>query len=124
MDAAQSNIEVMDAALVAILKGDLDGAVGRFEEDARWGVAQWLPNSGLHEGHAGIRSYLASVKERLGEYKLLHLNVYGTSDHVFAEGTRATGDDAYAEGSEHVLLVAHVVMGKIREVREFAYAVR
>lgn len=125
MDAAQSNIEVMDKSLEAILEGDLDGALTRFEEDARYGVAQWLPNAGLHEGHAGIRAYLGSVRERFGgSYQMLHLNVYATSDHVFAEMTRSSSDDAYASGSEHVMLVAHVVMGKIREVRELAYAIR
>ena len=125
MDAAQSNIEVVDAAFAALLEGDLDGALTRFEEDARYGVAQWLPNAGMHEGRTGIRAYLSSIRERFGgDYKMLHLNVYATADHVFAEMTRASDGDPYAEGSEHVLLVAHLVMGKIREVREFAYAVR
>ncbi len=125
MEQAQSNIEVVEAALAAILKGDLDGAMERFEEDARWGVAEALPEAGLYTGEAEIRELLSSVRERYrGGYKLLGLTAYGTKDHVFVETTRAPGDDARAKGSEHVLMSFHLVMGRVRDVREFAYSVR
>lgn len=125
MDQAQSNIEVVDAALAAIQRGDLDGAMKRFEEDARWGVAEWLPEAGLHTGEAEIRRMLAQVRERFpGGYKLLGLTTYGTSDRVFIETTRAAVDDPRAKGAEHVLIAFHVVMGRIRDIREFAYSVR
>jgi len=123
MDEAQSNIEVVDAALTAIQGGDLDGALGRFEEDARWGVARSLPQGGLHTGRGEIGKMLGAVRERFsGGYKFLHLTVHGTKDHVFAEATRSAGKER-GEGAEHVLMLFHVVMGRIREAREFVYEV-
>lgn len=124
MDDAQSNIEVVEAALVAIQDGDMDGALSRMEEDARWGVARSLPEGGLHTGRDEIREMFAAVRERFpGGYRFLHLTVHGTKDHVFAEATRSAGAER-AEGAEHVLVMFHVVMGKIREAREFVYEVR
>ena len=125
MDQAQSNIEVVDAALAAIQKGDLDGAMARFEEDARWGVADALPEAGLYTGQAEVRQMLSALRERYrGGYKLLGLTAYGTTDRVFVETTRAPGEDARSKGAEHVLMAFHVVMGRVRDVREFAYSVR
>ncbi|MCA9608671.1 MAG: nuclear transport factor 2 family protein [Myxococcales bacterium] len=125
MDQAQSNIEVVEAALEAIQNGDLKGAMARFEEEIRWGVAEWLPQAGLHDGHDAVQQMLGAVRERFpGGYKLLGLTAYGTKDHVFVETTRAAGDHPHREGAEHVLLAFHVVMGKIRDVREFAYSIR
>jgi len=123
MDDAQSNIEVVDAAVRAIQDGDLDGALARFEEDARWGVARSLPQGGLYDGREAIGKMLGAVRERFsGGYKFLHLTVHGTKDHVFAEATRSSGAER-AEGAEHILIAFHVVMGRIREAREFVYEV-
>lgn len=125
MDQAQSNIEVVEAALGAIVNGDLDGAMARFEDDARWGVAESLPQGGLHQGRKAIVDMLGEVRERYpGGYKLLGLTAYGTKDHVFVETTRAFGDHAHGKGAEHVLLAFQLVMGKVRDVREFVYSVR
>ena len=124
MDQAQSNIEVVDAALAAIQKGDLDGAMTRFEEDARWGVAQWLPEAGLHTGGPAIRAMLAKVRERFkGGYQLFHMTAYATPDRVFVEATRAGASGERGKGGEHVMMVFHVVMGRVREVRELVYAI-
>lgn len=124
MDQAQTNIEVVDAALAAMQDGNLDGALARFEDDARWGVAQWLPHKGMHTGKDEIRKMLVGVRERFkGGYRLLGFTAYATMDRVFVEMTRAPGDDARAKGAEHVLLTFHVVMGRVREVREMVYAI-
>ncbi|MBX3272611.1 MAG: nuclear transport factor 2 family protein [Sandaracinaceae bacterium] len=124
MDQAQSNIQVVESALAAIQSGDLDAALTRFEEDARWGAAQWLGHAGLHTGQAEIRRMLAAVRERFsGGYRFLGQTAYGTADHVFVETTRSGGDGPRAAGAEHVLMSFHVVMGRIREVHEHAYAI-
>ena len=124
MKQAQGNIDLVTATLSDFEAGKLEAGLEHFEDEARWGVAKLLPNGGLSEGKDAIRKMLGQVRERFnGGYRFLHLNVYGASDHVFAETTRTGGDDSYSKGSEHVLLSFHVVMGRVREVREFVYAI-
>ncbi len=120
MDQAQSNIEAVEATLRSIEQGDFDGALGRFEEDARWDVSSFLPQAGWHDGTEAIKKLLGAMRERFPTgYRHLGLTVYGTPDHVFAETTRAAGPDP--EGTEHVLLSFQLVMGRIRGVKEFVF---
>lgn len=119
---AETNIDVAQSALMAIAEGKLDEAMAQFEPEAKWSVAKALPEAGVHEGADAIRKMLAAQRERFpGGYQLVNLSVHGAHDHAFAEFTRAKGGDAYADGSEHVLTVFSVVMGKIREVRDFVH---
>lgn len=121
---AETNIDVVQKALTSIAAGNLDAAIAQFEEDAKWNVAEGLPETGMHEGRDALRAMIGATRERFrGGFKLLNLSVHGTHDHAFAEYTRAKGDDAYAEGSEHVLTVFELVMGKIRSARDFVHCV-
>lgn len=119
---AETNIEVVSKTLRAIAEGDIDAALGQFERDGKWNVAQGLPEAGVYDGPDAIRKMLAAVRERLhGGYKLQNLSVHGTHDHAFAEYTRSRTDDSYGPGSEHCLVVFDMVMGKIREARDFVH---
>ena len=121
---AETNIDVVQKALTAIAEGKLDVALSQFEDSAKWSVAQGLPEAGVHEGHEAIRRMLGEVRERFtGGFKLLNLSVHGTHDQAFAEYTRARDGDAYGEGSEHCVTVFEMVMGKIREARDFVHRV-
>lgn len=119
---AETNIDVVQKTLTAIAEGKLDVALEQFEENAKWIGAQGRPEAGVHEGKDAIRKTIGAVRERFtGGFKVLNLSVHGTHDHAFAEYTRSRTDDAYAEGSEHVLTVFEMVMGKIREARDFVH---
>jgi hypothetical protein len=122
MDVTQSNIETVDKALEQILAGDLD--LSLFEDGARWGVAEFLPEGGLHTGRDAIRTMLANRRERFpGGYRLRRMSIWGTPDRVFVECTRAP-EAAGEERGEHIALMFTLVVGRIRDVREFAYSRR
>ncbi|HJL14252.1 MAG TPA: hypothetical protein RMH99_01280 [Sandaracinaceae bacterium LLY-WYZ-13_1] len=122
-EQTETNIEAVQKTLQHVVEGKLDEALGTFETDSpKWNVAQGLPEAGLHEGADAIKKMLGAVRERYsGGYKLVHLTVHGTRDHVFAEYTRSPSTDENAEGAEHCLTVFEMAMGKIREARDFVH---
>jgi ketosteroid isomerase-like protein len=122
MKANDTNLETVSAVLAAITDGKLDVALNNFEESAKWRCADALPESGTHDGKKAIGAMLTRVRERYrNKLHLLGLTVYAGDGHVFAEYTRSGTSDAYGPGSEHVLAVFEVVLGKIREAREFVF---
>jgi ketosteroid isomerase-like protein len=125
MQRRDANIEAVNHALIAIEQGNLKEALSFFEDEAMWRRAAVLPGGGTFEGHASIEALLHGIRERLGgRLHLLGLTLYGAGEHVFADYTVSPSEDAYADGAEHVLTAFDVVLGKIREVREFAFRVR
>ncbi|MCC6873417.1 MAG: nuclear transport factor 2 family protein [Sandaracinaceae bacterium] len=122
MRTSEANVEIVSKLLAAVTQGNLEVAVSAFEDDAKWRCAESLPEAGTHEGKAGLQKLFGAVRKRYrNEPHYLHLTVNATDDHVFAEYSRSGSSDPYAPGSEHAITVFHVVMGKIREAREFVF---
>lgn len=121
----QGNEEAVNRALIEIAEGKLGAAVAQFEEDAKWRRADVLPAGGTYEGRAAIERMLADQRERLGgRLHVLNLTLHTAGEHVFADYTLSPSSDALEEGAEHVLTAFDVVLGKIREAREFAFTRR
>lgn len=119
MKDTEANIETVTCALTAIVEGKLDDLRAQLDADPKWNVTTFLPEAGLHEGADAMVNMLGVRRERFaGGYAFKHLTVHGTHDHVFAEYTRTGATDV--EG-EHCMAVFELVMGKIREIREFAF---
>jgi ketosteroid isomerase-like protein len=119
MKETDANIESVTKAFGAIVEGKLDDALAQFDNAAKWNVAEVLPEKGRYDGKEAIEKMLAARRERFhGGYKFVHLTVHSTNTNVFAEYTRTSGGEA--EG-EHCIAVFEMVVGKIREVREFVF---
>jgi len=119
------NTSAVNTALVAFAEGNIDGFLAQFEEDAKWRRSDLLPEAGTYEGRAAIGGLIKSILERLGgRLHILELTLYGAGEHVFADYTVSPSSDPMDDGSTHVLTTFDVVLGKIREAREFAFRVR
>ncbi len=120
MKTTESNVDTVSSLLTAVTQGNLDAALSAFEEDAKWRCADGLPEAGTHEGKDALRKFFTAVRARYrNEPRYLQLTVKASDDHVFAEYTRSGTGDAYGPNTEHALTVFQLVMGKIREAREF-----
>lgn len=125
MHDQQANEAAVNRAIVAIAEGKLGAALAQFEEDAKWCRADLLPSGGTYQGRAAIERMLTDQRERMGgRPHVLNLTLHGAGEHVFADYTFSPGSDPYEEGAEHVLTAFDVVLGKIREVRQFAFTRR
>ena len=119
------NTDAVNKAIIGIAEGNLERVLGQFEEDAKWRRSPLLASGGTYEGKKAIEGMLAEMRERLGgRLHVLNLTMYGTGEQVFADYTISPSSDELAEGAEHVLTAFDVVLGKIREAREFVFSRR
>jgi ketosteroid isomerase-like protein len=122
MEGHQENVDAVHRAMIAMAEGKLDAVVEQLEEDAKWRRSPLLADGGTYDGRGAIRTMMTNVRERMGgRPHVLELTVYGAGEHVFAEYTLSPSSDPLEEGSEHVLAAFSVVLGKIREAREFVF---
>ncbi|MCB9597378.1 MAG: nuclear transport factor 2 family protein [Sandaracinaceae bacterium] len=125
MHDQDSNSLAVNRAIVAFSEGNVPGMLEQFEEDAKWRRSELLPFGGTREGREAIGELFTSVLERLGgRLHVLDLTVSATGEQVFADYTISPSSDPNAEGAAHVLTAFHVVLGKIREAREFVFRVK
>jgi hypothetical protein len=125
MNDTDTNEGAVHRALIAIAEGNFGAALDQFEADAKWRRTELLPNGGTFEGREAIGKMLTDARERVGgRAHILNLTIHGSGEHVFADYTFSPSSDPQEEGAEHVLTAFEVVLGKIREVRQFAFKVR
>ena len=113
------NEQLAQSEMEAALRGDFEGMLAHYTDDAILHYPGRNPLSGTHRGKEGIREWGRKIDELLGEggalTRTLH-DILASDEHVIqlvsVEANRAGGQSA----RWNVAVVMHVRDGKISEV--------
>lgn len=114
--AEHPNAEVVRLAYELFAKGDVDGLLELYTDDAVWHVPGKCALAGDYRGREGFRSYLAKIDELSGgTYTIVELHdILAGDEHVVAlHRAHATREGKTYDQNE--ILVFHVRDGRIVE---------
>ena len=114
-----SNVEIVELAYQAFLKGDVDSVVDLLHPDTHWSVPRIVPQGGQWHGVDGVRDFFEGVRAAWDPIVLTLETVGEVGPNLVAamatvSGVLAGGEVSY--GSIHVFTVED---GKITRFREY-----
>jgi ketosteroid isomerase-like protein len=101
-------LEDIQGGFDAFNRGDYEAWIARYDEDTEFLDLAETPDTGVFRGHAGIRVWLAKLKEAWGEGFQFEPRSFTQGDGVVVVDTRAKG---IGEGSGvPIEMTVHIVL--------------
>jgi ketosteroid isomerase-like protein len=119
---SQENVEIVQAALDAFVRGDNEGVLGLCDEDIE--ITQAAGFAGVPDkqhGHAGVLEAFDAWPEQWDDYRIEILRVADLGDHVMVtQMAHGRGKGSGVQVEMPLALLFSVRAGKITEWRIFA----
>jgi uncharacterized protein len=117
---SQENVEIVRRVVGAFQRGQLDVALGFFDPEITWQMAEDEPDAGRYHGHAGIRTMIGKWLELFDELHVEPEEFMDAGDAVvmpYRLRARARSTGIEISGKETWLL--ELRNGKVIRVREY-----
>jgi ketosteroid isomerase-like protein len=88
---ADTRVEIVRAAYDAFNRGDYESWLAAYDEDGEFYDLAEAPDTGMLRGHAGLRAWIARLRDALGEGFRFEPQAIAEGDGVFVVDTRVVG---------------------------------